>query len=942
VLSIRGKRHENVTVRTAEIRVLGPLEIVRDDASIAPLAPKERRLLGALLLEPGSARSNDVLVDALWGSSPPPSAAKLLQVYVSKLRKTLPASARIRTKESGYSLEVEEGAIDAARFDRLVAEGRDAARAGNHALAAAIFERALELWRGDAYGDLAYEEFARAEAERLEELRLVALEERIEARLELGRHAELLAELLSLANANPLRERLQAQAMLALYRAGRQAEALDRYAATRRRLRDQLGLEPSSELRHLQRRILQHDPMLAGEAEARETGPTSLPTPPTSLLGRERELAELGDLLRRDDVRLLVLTGAGGSGKTRLALEAARRSALSFANGAAVVELAPVRDPDLLLGAIATALGIEPIGEPPLETLAAALRQREMLVLLDNLEHLRLGASALVDLLSRAPRLTLLVTSRVVLHVSGEHVYPVEPLREQAAVELFLQRAREADARFDPDEKERIRRVCERLDRLPLAIELAAGAVRTLTVDEIDGRLEARLPLLVGGPRDLPARQQTLRATLEWSIDLLDDDERRQLARLSVFAGGCTLEAAEAVCGTSLERLSSLVDHNLLLRTVGGHGSRYSMLETIREFAAELLEASGEVDELRRRHAEWALLVAESLGLSFDELGSGVPQRHDAATAEQENMRFALDWALEMQPELGLRIVLALEQFWAKSPHEGMKRLAALFARAGDIPLKLRARALRDLGGLTEVSGDLERATVFYEQSLALYETLGDEAGIIRLRHRLSHAPVARGELAAARKLVEETLARARAGGFRYEETELLSMLGHIESRAGNAEAALAHQLASLELLRALGTWAWGEAIALINLAECSTTLGRLEDAETYALEGLELSRTIGDRINTVFSLAALACAARAGRADERAGRLWGAIEAEEDRASLGWWAADRERYASKILVPATAELEQGLVAGRRMTLEEAVAHALRLEETVEEAPFNA
>ena len=305
---------------------------------------------------------------------------------------------------------------------------------GNAALAVSLLRRALGLWRGPAYGEFAYEEFARGEAERLEELRLVALEERIAAELALGHHGDVLPELQSLAAAHPMRERLQAQAMLALYRSGRQTEALDVYAGVRAWLREELGLEPGSELRELQRRVLEHDPTLAVAPAV--AGPSiGLPAAPNALLGRERELSELRDLLARDDVRLLVLTGAGGSGKTRLALEAARVTAASFANGAAFVQLAPLSDPALVPGAIARALAIREVpGEEPLDTLATVLRGRELLLVLDTAEHLRAGAAIFSELLARAPRNTLLVTSRAVLHLSGEHVYPVQPLAEEPAV----------------------------------------------------------------------------------------------------------------------------------------------------------------------------------------------------------------------------------------------------------------------------------------------------------------------------------------------------------------------------------------------------------------------------------------------------------------------------------------------------------------------------
>jgi predicted ATPase/DNA-binding SARP family transcriptional activator len=916
--------------QAVEIRILGPLAIVGEEGAIALPAAKLRQLLAALVVDAGTIRSSDFLLEALWGASPPPSAAKLLQVYVSKLRRLLPGPARIATHGSGYALEVGDGLVDAARFERLLGEGRVALREGNPALAAATLRRALSLWRGAAFGELAYDEFARAEAERLEELRLVATEERIGAELELGLQVELLPELHSLAAAHPLRERVQAQIMLALYRSGRQAEALERYDLTRRRLDDELGLEPNTELRELQRRILQHDPALAAPP-AVEHVPAVLPAAPNPLRGRERELADLRELLRHDDVRLLVLTGAGGSGKTRLALEAARSSAASFANGAAFVGLAPLRDPGLLATTIASALGIlQPAGEP-LETLAAALAPKELLLVVDNVEHLRPATPLFVELVARAPRLTLLVTSRVVLHLSGEHVYPVDPLGPDEAAALFLERARGADARFTPEarDEDAIRRLCARVDGLPLAIELAAARSRTLTPAELLERLEARLPILTGGPHDLPARQQTLRATLDWSFRLLDDGEQRDLARLSVFVGGCTAAAAEAVCDTSFERLASLVDHSLLLRTVGPLGSRYSMLETVREFASERRDASGEAPELHRRQAAHALLLAESLGLSVEELGTRARQRHDVAREEQANMRAALDWALDSDPELGLRLALALEQFWVSTvPREGMQRIAALLERADEIPPELRARALRDLGGSTEISGDAEQAARYYRHSLELYEQLADEAGQIRLQRRLANTMLASGDRAGAIELVQQALARARAGGFRFEESELLDTLSVAEFEGGNVETAYDLVLRSLKLGRELGAWPWGESIKLLNIAEFAIELGRVEDAEAPCLEALALSREIGSRINTVYALAVLAMAARARGDDDRAGRLWGAIEAEEARTFLGYWADYREQYAGKVLVPASAKLESALGTGRRLPLDEATAYA--------------
>jgi predicted ATPase len=826
-------------------------------------------------------------------------------------------------------LELEDESLDAARFERLLSQGRAASRERNPALAASLLRRALGLWRGQAYGDFAYEEFARAEAERLQELRLVALEERIEAELALGRHADLLPELRSLAAAHPGRERLQAQAMLALYRCGWQSEALDLYTAARARLRDELGLEPSAELRELQRRILQQDAELAVAAVG-EAAASALPAPPNRLLGRGRELAELCELLLRDEVRLLVLTGAGGSGKTRLALEAARETAESFANGAAFVNLAPLRDPALVVGAIARALGIPDVsGEDSLQTLADALGPRELLLFVDNAEHVRAAAPSFVELLARAPHLTLLVTSRVVLHVSGEQVYPVEPLAVRAAVALFLERAREAEPRFHPDTsaEQAIQRICERLDGLPLAIELAASRVRALSPVELLDRLDPRLPLLTGGPRDLPARQQTLRATLEWSYDLLADAEGRDFCYLGVFAGGCTLEAAEAVSGTTFERLSSLVDANLLRHAATAKGSRYSMLETIREYAAERLDALADVEALHRRHADYFLALAQSANLSSESRGE---QRHDLVISEQANIRAAIDWAATAgDVALALELVVALENFWNTSdPIEGVRRLETLLGRTGDVPMPLRARALRALSGAASLAGDLELAKQAIHESLDAFRAIGDELGVGNLLHRLGMSALNVGEQARARAPLEESLEIFRRHGFRKGEATTIGGLGQLARMQGDAGQALI-LLEQSAAMAAQEGHSWWEARMLADLAELALVQNRPEEAAARARQALRLSRRIGDRQLSVYVLAFLARAVAEDGEVHRAGRLWGAVEAEEARGPLGSWEGDRDQYAARVLAHAGAHLEQGLREGRELPLQAAIEEAL-------------
>jgi len=920
-----------------EIRVLGPLELVTDDG-LVPLPTKQRRLLAALLVRVGETRSADVLIDAVWGQAPPASASSLLQVYVSQLRKALPTPVRIATVGSGYALLLGEASLDAAVFERLLREGKDAIGDGNPALAASVLGRALGLWRGQAYGELVYEEFARAEAERLEELRLVCIEAWLEAGLALGQDDDLLPELQSLALAHPMRERVQAQLMLALYRCGRQTEALDLFRDVRRRLRDEFGLEPGGELHELQRRILQHDPTLTVPSSRIEQL-FRLPAPSNALLGRERELDELRRLLIRERVRLIVLTGAGGSGKTRLALEAARQTSTSFANGACFVDLAPLRDPELVPRTIMSALAIEQAPADPFETLRAVLASRELLVVLDNAEHLRAAAPIYTELLAQAPRLTLLVTSRVVLHLSGEHVYPVEPLAADAANALFRERAREAEPRFQPtiSDERTIEQICARLDGLPLAIELAASHIRTLTPKELVKRLEPRLPLLAGGPRDLPARQQTLRATLAWSYDLLAEDQQQALARLAVFAGGCSLEAAQAVCGTKLETLGALVDHNLLQRTATSEESRYTMLETINEYALEKLAEMPEANAIKGRHAECFLRVAQSANLNPGKLAPG-GQHLAIANAEQDNVRAALSWALRTASiELALRLVIAMDMFWtANDPREGIRWFATVLEHPGAkaIAPELRAHALRGYGSSLTLAGDGDAGESLWEQSLALFEELGDEHGRAVLLHRLGISAMWKGDLERARALVEESQAIHERSDNRWERifglAQTVGTLGAIARDAGEQERAAELIERSAAMGREVGV-PWWESGMLAELASLSLQAGHLDDAETSARKSLALAEQIRDRPGRVFGVGLLATVAAQRGQLQRAGSLWGAIEHEDAVAPLGGWRRHRNECEAltREAKAAGPEFEAACAEGRKLTLDDAASLAL-------------
>src|SRR5712691_7174767 len=463
-----------------QFSLLGPLSLSRDGEPTAIGGQKPRALLAALLLEPNRVVSRDRLIDALWGELPPDTARNTIQVYVSQLRKLLPDGA-LETAPPGYRLVVDPETVDVFQFVRLGDEGRSRLAAGDAAGAAETLRAALGLWRGAPLADLAEEPFAQAEIARLEELRLATLEDRIDADLALGRHGQLVPELERLVVEHPLRERLRAQLMLALYRSGRQADALAVYQRARRTLVDELGIEPTESLRQLERAILAHDPAL-NVPQAGPMSPRRAPTPPTPLLGRERELAGLADVVRRDDTRLVTLTGTGGIGKTRLALELVRRLAPEFRHGSAVASIATLREPTLVAGAILEALGIPEVGSNAEEEVLRALADSELLLLIDNFEQVLPAARSIARLLDGTPGLKVIVTSRAPLRVAAEREVPVPPLADDEAAELFIARAQAADPNFALSERNAgaVAEICARLEGLPLAIELAAARTKLL------------------------------------------------------------------------------------------------------------------------------------------------------------------------------------------------------------------------------------------------------------------------------------------------------------------------------------------------------------------------------------------------------------------------------------------------------------------------------
>jgi predicted ATPase/DNA-binding SARP family transcriptional activator len=871
-----------VNVTAPAIRVLGPVEVVGDDGPF-PLAAKPRCLLAALLVADGGSCTLDELVEALWGAEPPASARKLVQAYVSQLRRALPARARIVTRAGSYALEVAPELVDAVTFERLVEESAAACREGNHALGVSLAARASSLWRGSAYADLAYLDVLQSEIERLEELRLVALEERLDAQLELGRHADALAEILRLAAESPLRERLQRQAMLALYRSGRQSEALEQYAALRRRLDEELGLEPGAGVRELQRRILQQDPSL-------DIGPGThtsrrLPEPPNPLIGRKHELEALAALLERREARLVVLTGAGGSGKTRLALEAARHAAASYANGVVLVELAPLRDPELVVPTIAQAVGVADVPQP-LEALAEALRSQELLLLLDNAEHVQPATPAFVGLLARAPRLTILVTSRTVLHLSGEHVFPVSPLEIEAAQALFEQRARalQPDFTVTDDDLASVRELCRRVDCLPLAVELAAARVRALRPRAVLDRLTERLSFLAGGPHDLPARQQTLYETLDWSYDLLPEEERGLLAGLSVFRGGATLPAVAEVClagdeARALDRVERLADASLLLVRRPAGETRYDLLEVVRQYAADRLDELG-ADSTRSRHAAWCLALAERAEpeLSGESQASWLSELE----TEHDNMRAALAYFAETGGhEQALRLTVLLSRFWYVRGHlaEARRRLEAVLPSAVDQDPSLLRRAQTAGASIALLQGDYTASTAFAESALDSARRMGEPKFVANALSNLGAIVLAGGDEERAASVLQEALERARDVGDERITALALNNLGDLALSTGDYERAGPLFEESHALLRSRGDTA-NIARSLFNLGAVDLMLGASGAADTRFRESLELARAADDKEDLAWCLEGFAALAASDGDGERAATLLGAAGA--------------------------------------------------------------
>jgi predicted ATPase/DNA-binding SARP family transcriptional activator len=945
--------------------VLGPLEVCRDGVVVRLGGVRSRAVLAVLSLNANRVVSTDRLVDELWGERPPKTARTALQGHVAQVRRALGegSEAVLVTESGGYRLRITPGGLDLERFEQLVSEARLNAADGDFAVASERLGEALALWRGPALADVSSEAFAGLEAGRLEEARLMALEERIEADLALGRHRDVVGESRALVREYPLRERLWGQLMLALYRSGRQAEALDAYREARQVLVDELGLEPGPGLCDLEQAILAHDPGLLVDMQ-REQQPESPLARPTALasltplVGREDELGELDALIRDPGVRLVTLTGSGGIGKTRVLLAGLERSAEAFTGGAILVLLAGLSDPELVASEIARAVGASGHGsESVVDTLGRFLAERELLVGLDNFEQIVDAAPVLVGLLARAPGLKLLVTSRTRLRVSGEHVFVVPPLElpdpehiddidaisKCETVRLFVARARAAshDFALSDETVAEVAKICARLEGVPLALELAAARTRLLTPTALLKHLDERLAVLTGGPRDAPTRHQTLRATLDWSYQLLDEPTRELFARLAVFVGGFTIEAAQAVClgdprsdAELLDRLAQLTDHSLLDHRAGTDGEpRFAMLETVREYADERLGHTGDEYTVHRGHAEHFLSFAREAdsGLKGPEQDSWLARLE----AEHDNLRAALTWSLATDcGELAMTLAGELRRFWRYGLHlrEAERWLEQALAAGPPTASVGRVNALLGMSIVLYDQAHHERAVVFADQALALARELGDAPFIACCCNSYGIVAQAAGDVELGAVMYAEYATVARRTSDWHGLMTATGNLANLVAVEGDYEQAISLADEALELGERVGD-RHHMSLTHCTLAVCSLRAHRPEKAIGHVAQAVRLSRTAKDPWTVVLCLQlAAATFAQTGQI-ERAARLF--ARAENLRKPMGRALESPEReLIGQALSGVQARLHEPAVAaawaqGETISLDDALADLL-------------
>jgi predicted ATPase/DNA-binding SARP family transcriptional activator len=834
--------------------LLGPVTAWRDGREVELGSPQQRMLFALLLLHRNEAVSTDRMIDVLWPAAPPANALQVVRTYVSRLRAL--GTTELITHRQGYEVRAGPGEVDADRFESLVAAGRDELEGGDAIAAEALLVEALALVRGPPLPELPDDHAARAERGRLAELEAGAEEELVEARLAQGRHHELVP---ALRAADPLRERSWGQLMVALYRSGRQADALAAYRDAHRALAE-VGLEPGPQLRAVERMVLLQDAALEFPTAVEHR----LPRYRTSFVGRDAVLASVeGDIRGRP---LVTIVGPAGVGKTRLAVEVAARAGRRprwvdlAATGAGRVG-----------AAVASALAIPQVpGRAPADLVAARLGEAPSLLLLDNCEHVADEAARLAErLLERDARVRILATSREPLRVAGEKLHRLEGLASPHAVRLFLDRAGAGVAGTDA-----VSELVERLDGLPLAIELAAGKLPWVSAAELARDLRERLSLLGDGPRTAPARQRTLDAAIAWSYELLSDVERRVLRRLSVFPASFDAPAAAAVAAVSavLPALTRLADASLLVVEPHDDGTRYRLLMTVRAFARERLTEAGEATAAARRHREAYLALAEELDGNM--VGAGLATWLPRGRREHENFQAALHWSLDRgdaEPAFQLAARLGMYWFRAGFVKDGRDLLERTMLDA-DPAGRLWPRGLVGRTMLANAAGAPDAFETAVE-AVAACEAAGDADLLVYALAWRAHALIVAGRLADARVALARARALAESTGSDEGVAFSDQLLGDLLHTAGDLDGAGDMLVRARDRFRRFRA-PLDAGFTLVDLARVRLAQGRAHEALEVAREALADFRRREDPRGLAAAFACLGRAYDMLGEPERAGPL--------------------------------------------------------------------
>ena len=883
----RGAPPEDVTVA-----VLGPLLVTRAGEVIPFGGPKARLVLARLAVAAPHLVSSDAVIDAVWGERPPMTARKVLQKHISELRRAL-GSATVRTDGDGYTLALPSGQIDLQAFQEILDRARAARATGSPRRAWELYEEALGLWRGPAFAGLLDAPFAADESARLEELRVAATEEQIESGLLLGKDAALVAPLQNLVRRHPLRERMWALLMTALYRTGRQAEALDAYQRARRVLVDELGVDPSPELSQLEEKILTHDPSLAAADVAMDVG--NLPVGYTSFVGRDRELAQLTSTM--GTARLVTVTGPGGSGKTRLAIEFGSAARSGFRDGVWFVDLAPLDDPARVLPAIASVLGIAPEPGVALDrTVVEFLATKTALVVLDNCEQVAAQAAAVAhEILEATISVRVLATSREPLGLAGEAVLPLSPLDIPApedeapdalarvdAVRLFVDRATAADAQFrlDKDSAQAVAEICRKLEGLPLAIELAARQLHVIGPRELRRGLLNHLDLLMA-PGQPEARHRTMQAAIEWSYRLLEGAQRDLFLAVSVFPGSFPESGAARVCAeagidigsSAMPPLAALVGRSMVVRSRSDDTPRYRLLEPIRGFARAQARAEGLDERFARAHALW---VRDLLREEPDLLGPQEREHLERLAADQHQVAAAFTWAVENDRPLTLEMLANASGFFM----EGFRMIsddefATSIAADDTLPLELRAMALANGAvAMSESFSDYRSAQRWSELALNMAHRLRDERLIAMAEAALAETLRSTGDVDTARLHIGHAIDRFDILNDRGWSARARNWLAQIELARGRYDEVIDAGREAIARWDEIGS-DWGASKAWRLMAAAHAGQGRHDAAERYAGRALELMQGFPDPSPQVHVRAVQGDAARLAGHPERAEAIY-------------------------------------------------------------------